>query len=82
MNKGDYAKGEAELEILLQRNPDDPGPNNDLGYLYAEQGKNLEKAEIDDPQGPARGTRELLRISIAWAGSCSSGASSRRLWSR
>ena len=31
--------------MLLQRNPDDPGPNNDLGYLYAEQGKNLEKAE-------------------------------------
>ena len=28
-----------------QRNPDDPWPNNDLGYLYAEQGKNLEKAE-------------------------------------
>ena len=42
---GDYAKGEAELEILLQRNPDEAGPNNDLGYLYAEQGKNLEKAE-------------------------------------
>ena len=40
--------------MLLQRNPDEPGPNNDLGYLYAEQGKNLEKAEVDDPQGPAR----------------------------
>ena len=45
VNKGNYAKGEAELEALLQRNPDDAGPNNDLGYLYAEQGKNLEKAE-------------------------------------
>jgi tetratricopeptide (TPR) repeat protein len=45
VNQGDYAKGESELEILLQRNPDSPGPNNDLGYLYAEQGKNLEKAE-------------------------------------
>ena len=28
-----------------QRNPDDAGVNNDLGYLYADQGKNLEKAE-------------------------------------
>ena len=28
-----------------RRNPDEAGPNNDLGYLYAEQGKNLEKAE-------------------------------------
>jgi len=45
VNRGDYAKGEAQLEMLLARNPDDPLPNNDLGYLYAEQGKNLEKAE-------------------------------------
>lgn len=45
VNMGDYPKGEAELELLLQRNPDEAGPNNDLGYLYADQGKNLEKAE-------------------------------------
>ena len=45
VNSGDYAKGEGELESLLARNPDDAGVNNDLGYLYADQGKNLEKAE-------------------------------------
>jgi tetratricopeptide (TPR) repeat protein len=45
VNQGDYARGEAELEAVFQRSPDDPGVNNDLGYLYAEQGKNLEKAE-------------------------------------
>jgi tetratricopeptide (TPR) repeat protein len=45
VNQGNFVKGEAELEILLQKYPDDAGPNNDLGYLYAEQGKNLEKAE-------------------------------------
>ena len=45
VNQGDYAKGEAELERLLERFPEDPGCNNDLGYLYADQGKNLEKAE-------------------------------------
>ena len=44
-NVGDYAKGEAELETLFARNPDDATVNNDLGYLYAEQGKNLERAE-------------------------------------
>ncbi|WP_435016026.1 tetratricopeptide repeat protein [Tundrisphaera sp. TA3] len=44
-NLGDMAKGEAELELLFARDPDDPGLNNDLGYLYADQGKNLEKAE-------------------------------------
>jgi tetratricopeptide (TPR) repeat protein len=60
VNQGDYAKGEAELERLLERFPDDAGPNNDLGYLYAEQGKNLEKAEamirkalLDEPGNPA-----------------------------
>ena len=45
VNQGDYAKGEAELERLLEKFPDEAGANNDLGYLYAEQGKNLEKAE-------------------------------------
>jgi tetratricopeptide (TPR) repeat protein len=45
VNMGNYAKGESELELLLENNPDEPGTNNDLGYLYADQGKNLEKAE-------------------------------------
>ncbi|WP_240907079.1 tetratricopeptide repeat protein [Paludisphaera rhizosphaerae] len=45
VNQGDFAKGEAELETALEQFPDDPGVNNDLGYLYADQGKNLEKAE-------------------------------------
>ncbi len=42
---GDMAKGEAVLEEVYQEDPADPGVNNDLGYLYADQGKNLEKAE-------------------------------------
>jgi tetratricopeptide (TPR) repeat protein len=45
INMGDYAKAEAELETVLERLPDDPGVNNDLGYLYADQGKKLEQAE-------------------------------------
>jgi tetratricopeptide (TPR) repeat protein len=45
VERREFSKGEAQLELLLQRNPDDPLPNNDLGYLYADQGKNLEKAE-------------------------------------
>ena len=32
------------LEELLVQMPDDPGVNNDLGYLYAEQDKNLDQA--------------------------------------
>lgn len=45
VNLDDYAQGEKELEILLASNPDDAGVNNDLGYLYADQGKRLEQAE-------------------------------------
>lgn len=42
---GEMAKGEAILEEVYQEDPNDPGVNNDLGYLYADQGKKLEQAE-------------------------------------
>jgi tetratricopeptide (TPR) repeat protein len=42
---GEVTKGEQILERFLEENPDDPGVNNDLGYLYADQGKNLQKAK-------------------------------------
>ena len=42
---GKIRKGEEILEKFLAENPDDVGVNNDLGYLYADQGKNLEKAK-------------------------------------
>lgn len=38
-------KAEQVLEVVLEAEPDDPSVNNDLGYLYADQGKNLEQAE-------------------------------------
>jgi tetratricopeptide (TPR) repeat protein len=41
---GNLKRGEEILEKFLAENPDDIGVNNDLGYLYADQGKNLEKA--------------------------------------
>lgn len=42
---GELRKGEKILEDVLAEDPEDPSVNNDLGYLYADQGKNLEKAE-------------------------------------
>lgn len=42
---GNMSKGEQLLEDMLLEDENDPGVNNDLGYLYADQGKNLEKAE-------------------------------------
>jgi tetratricopeptide (TPR) repeat protein len=45
ISKGDQPKAEAILEEVLKEDPDDPGVNNDLGYLYADQNKKLEQAE-------------------------------------
>ncbi len=41
---GRVSEAEAVLEELYAERPDDPGVNNDLGYLYADQNRNLEKA--------------------------------------
>ncbi len=45
LDMNDPAKAIAELETVFEKDPEDPRINNDLGYLYAEQGQNLEKAE-------------------------------------
>jgi tetratricopeptide (TPR) repeat protein len=45
VQRGEMRKGEEILEKILAEDPDDPAVNNDLGYLYADQGKNLEQAE-------------------------------------
>lgn len=60
VQSGDMNKGEKVLETIYAEDPTDPGVNNDLGYLYADQGKELEKAEqmiriavADQPENPA-----------------------------
>lgn len=45
VQQGKIREGERILEQVLEESPDDPSVNNDLGYLYADQGKHLEKAE-------------------------------------
>lgn len=40
----DMEKGEQVLLDVLKEEPDHPQVNNDLGYLWADQGKNLEQA--------------------------------------
>ena len=45
VQQGNLKKGEEILEKVYKETPDDPGVNNDLGYLYADHGKNLKKAE-------------------------------------
>ena len=44
VEKGDNQSAEQILEQLFEERPDDPGVNNDLGYLYADQNKNLDQA--------------------------------------
>jgi tetratricopeptide (TPR) repeat protein len=45
VQQGEIRKGEEILEVVYKDEPNDPSVNNDLGYLYADQGKNLEQAE-------------------------------------
>lgn len=45
VQQGDLEEGQKVLEEVYNEDPTDPGINNDLGYLYADQGKNLEQAE-------------------------------------
>ena len=82
VNRGDFAKGEAQLEMLLARNPDDPLPNNDLGYLYAEQGKNLEKAESMIRKALAGRTGHVCVSRQPGLGLVQAGQNRRKLWSR
>ncbi len=53
VQSGDMSKGQKVLEDIYAEDPTDPGVNNDLGYLYADQGKELEKAE------------QMIRIAVA-----------------
>ncbi len=45
VEKGDMARGEKVLEDILAEDPENVQANNDLGYLFADQGKNLDRAE-------------------------------------
>lgn len=45
VEQGDMARGEKILEDVLAADPENSQANNDLGYLWADQGKNLEQAE-------------------------------------
>lgn len=41
----DWPHAEEQLQLVLRADPNDATANNDLGYLWAEQGKRLEEAE-------------------------------------
>lgn len=41
----DFPKSEEQLQKILKDDPNDATANNDLGYIMADQGKNLDEAE-------------------------------------
>jgi tetratricopeptide (TPR) repeat protein len=43
--RNDLPSAEEQLQLILQDEPDDATANNDLGYLWADHGKNLAEAE-------------------------------------
>lgn len=45
VQKGDFDAGEQILLEILEQDPEHPQANNDLGYLWADRGKNLERAK-------------------------------------
>lgn len=45
VQQGDMSRGEKILEDVLKEDPESTQANNDLGYLWADQGKNLEQAK-------------------------------------
>lgn len=60
VEQGEKAKGEQVLEEILTEDPENTQANNDLGYLWADQNKNLEKSETmirkalaEEPENPA-----------------------------
>lgn len=60
-------KAEQPLEEILDEFPDDIGALNDLGYLWADQGKNLSRAlEMVQKAVAAEPTNRAYRDSMGW----------------
>ena len=82
VNLGDYAKGEAELETLLERNPDDAGRQQRPRLPLRRAGQEPRKGRGDDPQGrPGRARQQRLprqpRLGPVQARQGQGGASTR-----
>jgi tetratricopeptide (TPR) repeat protein len=64
---GNIRRGEELLEQVLDAYPDDVTAHNDLGYLWADQNKNLERAmEMIQYAVDAEPDNQAFRDSLAW----------------
>jgi tetratricopeptide (TPR) repeat protein len=65
---GDMPKAEEFLEQILDEFPDDVSALNDLGYLWADQSKNLDRAlDMTQRAVAADPDNEAYRDSLGWA---------------
>jgi len=65
--KGDIPQAEEQLELVLDEYPDDDNAMNDLGYLWADQNKNLERAKQMIEKAVAAEPENLAyRDSLGW----------------
>ena len=65
--KDDFAQAEEWLEQVLDEYPDDISAKNDLGYLWADQNKNLERAlEMIQDAVAAEPENAAYRDSLGW----------------
>ncbi len=65
--RDDYPGAERWLEEVLDEFPDDPGALNDLGYLWADQNKNLHRAlEMIERAVAAEPDNAAFRDSLGW----------------
>ena len=68
VNVGDMPRAEEFLEQVLDEFPEDVSALNDLGYLWADQGKHLERAlEMLQRAVAASPENEAYRDSLGWA---------------
>ena len=66
--KGDMPQAEEWLEQVLDEFPDDEGALNDLGYLWADQNKNIERAKrMIEKAVDAEPDNLAYRDSLGWA---------------
>lgn len=65
--EGDISQAEEWLEQILDEYPSDIGAMNDLGYLWADQGKNLERAlEMIEQAVAAEPDNQAYLDSLGW----------------
>ncbi len=65
---GNLAAGEEWLEQVLDEYPDDVAASNDLGYLWADQGRHLARAmRMIESAVAAQPDNEAYRDSLGWA---------------